>query len=58
MNLFINETNLAGAGLLQQGFPKEWLNRSNNIEPPFQAKMEMAKVEGIKRTKNRRAEFV
>ena len=29
------------------------VKRSNNIERPFGAKMKMAKVEAIKRTKNR-----
>ena len=50
-NLFINQTFLLSADRLQAGVPKEWLNRSNNIERPFQAKMVMAKVEAIKRTK-------
>ena len=36
-SLFINQTYLFGASLLQQGVPKEWLNRSNNIERPFRA---------------------
>ena len=57
-NLFINQTNLLGATILQCGVPNEWLNRSNNIERPFRAQMKMAKVEAIKRTKNRRAELV
>ena len=56
--LFINQTNLLGAVLLQQGATKEWFNRSNNIERLFRAKMVMAKVETIKRTKNGRAELV
>ena len=57
-NLFIDQNNLLGADLLQQGVPKEWYNRSNNIERPFWAQMKMAKVEAIKRTKNWRAELV
>ena len=57
-NLFINQTYLLGATLLQQSLPKECLNRSRTVERPFQAKMMMAKVEVIKRTKNRRAELV
>ena len=57
-NLFINQTFLLGTTILQSGVPKEWLNRSNNIERPFRAEMVMAKVEAIKRTKNRRAELV
>ena len=36
-NLFINQTTFLGAELLQQGVLKEWLNRLNNIEYPFQA---------------------
>ena len=55
-NLFITQTYLLGADLLQQGVPKEWLNRSNNIERPFWAQMTMAKVEAIKRTKHWQAE--
>ena len=57
-NLFINQTNLLGADLLQQGVLKEWLNPSNTIESPFQAHMKMAKVEAIKRTKNGGPELV
>ena len=44
--------------LLQQGVPKEWLNRLNNIERPFRAQVMMAKIEAIKRTKNLRVELV
>ena len=51
-NLFINQTNLLDATLVQQGGSKEWLNRSYNIERPFLAQMKMANVEAIKRTKN------
>ena len=49
---------MLGTTIFQCGVPKEWLNRSNNIKRPLQAKMVMAKVEAIKRTKNRRAELV
>ena len=49
---------MLGADLLQQGVPKEWLNRSTNIGRPFRAKMMMVKVEAIKRTKNLRVELV
>ena len=45
-------------GVYKQGVPKEWLNRSTKIERPFQAKMMMAKVEAINRTKNRRVDLV
>ena len=56
-NRFIDQTYLLGAELLQQGVSKGWLNRSNNIERPFWAQMNMAtKVEAIK--KNRRAELL
>ena len=57
-NVFINQTNLLGTSLLQQDVPNEWLNRSNNIERPFLAQMMLAKVDTIKRTKNRRAKLV
>ena len=56
-NLFINQTYLLNAALLQQGVLKEWLNHSNNIERPFRPQMVLAKVEAIKRTKNRKAEL-
>ena len=49
---------MLGTTVFQCGVPNEWLNRSNNIERPFRAQMMMAKVEAIKRTKNRRAELV
>ena len=51
-NLFINQSNLLGTTLLQQGVPKEWLNRSNNVERSFRAKMLMTKVEENNITKN------
>ena len=34
-NLFINQTYFLGAELLQQGVPKEWLKRLNDIKHPF-----------------------
>ena len=49
---------MLGTTIFQCGVPNEWLNRSNNIERPFRAQMMLAKVEAIKRTKNRRAELV
>ena len=57
-NLFINQTNLLGKDLIQQGVPKKWFNRSNNIECHFQAQMKTVKVEAIKSTKNQRPELV
>ena len=50
-NLFINQKDLLGADLLQQGVLIEWLNRLNNIERPFRAEMMLAKVKVIKRIK-------
>ena len=49
---------MLGADQLQQGVPKEWLNRLNNMECPLRAEMVMSNVEAIKRIKNRRAKLV
>ena len=46
-NLFINQTNLFSADLLQQGVPNEWLNRLDNIERTFPAQMKMAKIDEL-----------
>ena len=49
-NLFVNQTYLLGTELLQQGL--------NNIQRSFWAKMTMAKVEAIQRTKDQWAVLV